>query len=557
MRETILSQLQPALTAIGIDEIPQLSRTANQQHGDWATNIALKCAGSKKMSPLQLAKNIAENIKTGDIITRVTVAAPGFINITLSEQALRSSLTQTPQKVAAKDTVLIEFGQPNTHKSPHIGHLFSYIYGESLARIYEKNGSRVIRANYQGDIGLHVAKCLWAMKQDAANMDDFDDSKSQMTYLQSCYQKGAAAYDAAPAAKEEIDAVNRALYDQRDQELVSRWMMTRQWCVDYYKEFEESLGIRYDKSYFETDIAELGLDLVKKHVPQVFSESDGAVIFKGEDVGLHTRVFINKHHNPTYEAKEVGLAFQKNKDFTFDQAITTTASEQNEYMKVVYRAIELIDPTLRAKLVHLGFGMINLSTGKMSSRTGNIVTAFSLVDDVTQAIIGEYGSEPEQAQIIALAAIKYAFLKSDYRANKSFNIATSVAREGDSGPYILYTYVRTQSVSRQSNSQNHQNVSGSNLATIDNPLHDDERALILLLQEEPDIIETAKRLHAPHIIAGYAYSVAQAYNAFYQSCPILKADASEKEFRLVLSERVGQVLARQLHLLGIQTVDEM
>ena len=557
MHETILSRLQPVLSKLGIDETPQLTRPANSEHGDWATNIALKCASKKGVAPLELAETIAKNILIDEVVTRVIVAAPGFINITLSDEALRSSLTETPEEVVGKNTVLIEFGQPNTHKSPHIGHLFSYIYGESLARIYEASGTRVIRANYQGDIGLHVAKCLWAAKTRQSEIQDLTNPHSQMLFLQSCYQQGATRYEEDSAAKIEIDTLNRALYEGTDKQLIALWQTTRGWCVDYYRQFEQSLGISYDKSYFETNIAQHGLDIVQKHIPTVFSESDGAAIFKGEDEGLHTRVFINKHHNPTYEAKEVGLAFQKSSDFTFDQAITTTASEQNEYMKVVYRAIEHIDPKLAAKLTHLGFGMINLTSGKMSSRSGNIVTAFSLVDDVTQAISREYGSEPSQAQIIALGAIKYAFLKSDYRANKLFDINTSVAREGDSGPYILYTYVRTQSVARLSSETNPENLQATKVESADATLHEDERAILLLLQQEHDILIGAKTLYSPHIIAGYAYSLAQAYNAFYQSCPILKAAGSVKAFRLQLSNAVGQAIARQLNLLGIQTVDEM
>ncbi len=556
IRDQVTALVKQALQAVDIDDTPHLTHPANPDFGDYATNVALKHAKRLGKKPSDLASEIITKIPD-DALIQTATQVNGFINLTLSPTVLLNDLKEEHDRPKTNKTILVEYGQPNTHKSPHIGHLFSYVYGESLARILEAAGNTVIRANYQGDIGLHVAKCLWSVRKHTLS-DSTSNSNDRMLFLQKCYQEGATAYEDDEAAKKEIDQLNKDLYIVSDTELMSLWKETRQWCVDYYQTFEQRLGIKYDRSYFETEIADLGKQIVTDNTPAVFQESDGATIFPGEDYGLHTRVFINRFGNPTYEGKELGLAFQKKEDFTFDQSITTTASEQNEYMKVVYKAIEQINPELSAKLLHIGFGMIQLSSGKMSSRTGNIITAFSLVDDVTGAIQEAFQSTAPDAKHIGLGAIKYAFLKSDARANKTFDIETSIAKEGDSGPYLMYTYVRTQGIVNNTELAHLNDVSdkwGSVVKTYEPT--PEETTLLRLLPQFDEIIEQAALTYAPHHVAHFAFEVAQAFNHFYQQCPIAKADEDVQIVRLAIVKKTADIISKSLRLLGIKTIKTM
>ena len=567
LRDTIGKIISSALTACQIDDEPHLTHPTLTAHGDFSTNVAMLHAKSRGVPPLELAREISSKMEKSSLIKEVTVAPPGFINITLSTPALTQALKNpiNIQKVDKPQNILLEFGQPNTHKMPHIGHLFSYIYGESLARILEAAGHKVYRANYQGDIGPHVARCLWAVQKQTQKLESLETLSQKVLFLQECYQEGAKAAEEHEQAKEEIQTINKALYDGSDEALTKLWKETRASCVEYYQIFEESLGIQFDRSYFETEVEKVGRDIVGKHTPKIFQKGDSdAIVFKGEDYGLHTRVFINRFGNPTYETKELGLTFQKAKDFDFDLSITTTASEQNEYMKVVHKAIEQIDPKAAAKMKHIGYGMITLSTGKMSSRSGNIVTAMSLVnDDVTNKILHDYYEGDKNsitdARTIALAAIKYAFLQSDHAANKTFDIKKSVAREGDSGPYLQYAYVRTQAVLQQA-----PETSLNDVSTIewesgeDGRLHDSERAVLTLLYRFPEIVEAAATSYSPHIVANYTYSLAQSFSTFYQCCPIIKAsDKDTRTLRLAITKAVGDIIQKSLYLLGIKTMDKM
>lgn len=561
--------LKQSLQTLKIDckDIP-LSHPSDPAHGDYATGIALQLAKQLKKNPMDLAQQIADAIPKDESIERTEVANPGFINIWLSPLYLINIMKQIAEKdfdvkeeFANKDrkNILLEFGQPNTHKAPHIGHLFSYIYGESLARVFESQGNKVIRTNYQGDIGLHVAKCLYVARKKPLP-EWVKTLRDKVIYLQECYQEGTEAYEKNTKVKREIDELNDALFRQSDEELNALWKETRQWCLDFYKNgekdksfagFEKLLGIRYDKYYFESETGPIGKSRVEKNISKIFEKSEGAIIFNGEKYGLHKRVFITKQGNPTYEAKDIGLMSLKKNDFPFDLSLVTTANEQNAYWKVVIKACELLFPDLQNKLKHLGFGMINLTTGKMSSRAGKIVNGLFLYEDVRDEIKNKFQIKEEKlAEIIALASIKYSFLKSDPFKNITFDIEKSITKEGNSGPYLLYTFVRTQSILNQSNER-------LNDVTNGGKLEKEEQSLLRLFYQFPEVVEQAAKLYSPSVIATYLFNLAQTYNLFYQKHQVLKAAESKRKLRLALTTATGSIIKQGLNLLGIQTVSKM
>lgn len=544
-----------------IKELPDFQlRRPEPDHGDYSSNIALILARQVKVQPFETAKLITQHLSSLEFIDRVEPVPAGFINFYLKPDYLIENLNvaMTDFKALAKADrpikILFEFGQPNTHKIPHIGHLYSYCYGESSARLLQAVGHQVWRANYQGDIGLHVAKCLWAYQRN--QQPDPAGLAEKVQYLQLCYQQGSQIYEEDESTKEEIDDLNRAIY-LKDSAIVGDWTKTRQWSLDYYRQFEQELGLVFDRYYLESEVSQAGLDIVRRKIGKVFTEDQGAVIFRGEQYGLHTRVFINKFGNPTYEAKDIGLAMQKKQDFSFDQSIVTTAHEQTEYWRVVAKAIELIDPAYQGKIRHIGYGLVNLTTGKMSSRTGQLVTAFDLVAMVT-ARIKEHisakrdyssGEKEKIARLVALGAIKYSFLKSSPGKNISFDLESSISFDGNSGPYLQYTYARCRSVlSRVS-----QAPGATSLPTI----NQEELGLLRCLHRFPSIVKAAAADLAPHTLCSYLFELAQRYNHFYERHQILTDNNASTGFRLALTRGVAEVLKTGLNLLGIEVSERI
>lgn len=554
IKDKIVSLLEDSLKKNGVEtKIINLQHPANIEHGDYSTNAALVYSKQLKKQPLELAKLIKDSISQNEHVEKVTVEPPGFINFFLSEKALLGELKLINEtsvdikKSSKKKTILLEYGQPNTHKTPHIGHLFSYIFGESLARLLEYTGDKVIRANYQGDIGLHVAKCLYQVRTKIEEIKKLKTLKDKVDFLQRCYQEGSKLYEEDEKVQAEIDKLNQKIY-HKNPDVIRLWNETRKWCLDFFQEFEKSLGIKYDKYYFESETAARGKEIVEKYVGDIFTKSDEAIIFKGEKYGLHTRVFITKFGMPTYETKDIGLNELKSQ-LPFDLSIVTTANEQNEYYKIITKTSELIFPQLKRKLKHLGFGLIQLKTGKMSSRTGEIIDAFGVVDLTKESIKKQYSVDQQLAEKVGFAAIKYSFLRSDAYKNIVFDLEKSIIKEGDSGPYLLYTYVRTQSILGKASD------SKTQLTKVN--LNPEEKSILRLIYQFPEVVESAAERYSPHLVATYLFQLAQNFNLFYQKHSVLKADESTKQFRLALTHAVGKIIKEGLYLLGIETVNKM
>jgi len=481
--------------------------------------------------------------------------------------------------------VMIEFTDPNPFKEFHIGHLYSNIVGESLARILEANGAIVWRGDYFGDVGMHVAKSLYGLqkkfaadKQDMVGLAKLPLEK-RIAYLGQAYAQGASAFEEDTEAAEEIKKLNRLVYiaaqrmwekekgmkpqiDYRKDHAIDESLLDtvyqlytvgREWSLAYFELIYKRLGTTF-KAYFPESIAgERGYKLVKDHITDgVFVKSEGAIVFPGEKFDLHTRVFINSLGLPTYEAKELGLAPWKYEEFSYDLSLIVTGNEINAYFKVLVSAMKQINSELGEKTKHLGHGMVRLPEGKMSSRTGKIKTGESLLDEAKKRA-GELATEGDGdiADIVGQAAIKYAFLKQSLGKDVIFNFDESISFEGNSGPYLQYTYVRTKSVLSKSGE-----VSVDSFETPEH-LEVEERDLLRLFTKFSEIVEEAATRYAPSTLCTYLFEVAQAFNLFYQKHQILKADGQTKAFRLTLTRTTGQVLKQGLSLLGIQAPERM
>jgi arginyl-tRNA synthetase len=346
-------------------------------------------------------------------------------------------------------------------------------------------------------------------------------------------------------------ALNKKVYgfheaNDHDSPLAQIYWTCRQWSYDYFDAFYARIGTHFEKYYPESQTASLGLEKVRQQVGSVFAESDGAIVFKGEEYGLHTRVFINREGIPTYETKDVGLIFKKWEDYHFDKSVVITGNEQEQYMAVVLKAIEQFAPELAQKTSHLTHGIVKLTGGvKMSSRKGNILRAVDVLDAAASANREATGNEDEQ---VVLGAVKYAFLKQRMGGDIIYDPAESVSLQGNSGPYLQYAHARAASILRKASEQNFTPV----FAYEYNP---SERSLVRKLTEYPEIIEKAVTDMMPHIVCTYLYELAQVFNRFYEQNRVIGDEHEARRLTLV-SAYVG-VLKSGLKLLGIHAPDSM
>lgn len=521
---------------------------------DFSTNAPLKLAKTLKKSPLIIAEELAQNLKNQTFFEHIelNVSAPGFLNFILPDEYLNAKIANFSANFAKNissdeyfgKTVICEFSDPNPFKVLHVGHLYTSIIGDSISRLFEYAGAKVIRANFGGDVGLHVAKTMYILAQKSLQDIRIED-------IANCYVEGTAAYEDSPEAKKEITKLNKEIYQINAENIHGTPLSDLYWhgrelSYTYFKDFYARIGLKFDKYYPESTVASLGLKIVKEQLEKgVYQESAGAVVFDGEKFGLHTRVFINQVGVPTYEAKDVGLIFTKWNDYHFDKSVVITGNEQLDYMKVVLKSVEQYAPELVAKTSHLTHGLVKLPGNvKMSSRKGNFLKAVDVLDMVRDALKSEYQNEDE---VVALAATKYAFLKYKMGGQIIFDPQESVKMTGNSGTYLLYSAVRAKKILEKTKNQSqHQNQ---------HSLTTPERNLIKKILAYKNVLSEALSEMAPHKVATYLYGLSQDFSRFYENCPV--AGSPEESSRKQLVKLYLDIMTHGLNLLGIVIPEEM
>jgi len=547
METRIRDVVAAALADIGAPDVAfAVERPADHSHGDYAINAALVVAKILGKNPKEVADTIASGITKAlkEEVTSVTVAGPGFINVTLARSVITSEILRATGKDWGRGTanegvrVMMEYTDPNPFKEMHIGHLMSNAIGESVARLIEFSGATVSHVNYEGDVGPHVAKCLWGL-QKVGNLEP-----ANATDIGKAYTHGAKAYEESPDAKAEIDALNRAIYKNEDRELAELWRKGREVSLAAFEEICKVLGTKFDYYFFESETAPIGLDIVRKNLENgVFEESDGAIVYKGEKKGKHTRVFITSQGTPTYETKEIGLAFLKEERWPADVSIIVTATEQVGHFMVVLEALKEVAPALGEKTSHLAHGMLKLPSGKMSSREGNVVTARTFINDLIEQV-SEKSEDPIVAEQVALGAIKYPILRQALGSNIIFDPEKSLSLEGDSGPYLQYAMVRAKSILA---------TAGNDGDAKDAPA---EPYLIeRLITRFPEVAARAERERAPHHVAQYLTQLAGEWNSFYAANRILGGE--HEAYKLLVARAFVTTMENGLWLLAIPTPAKM
>lgn len=551
MKEEIVKKIESILKNLGVEN-PKVNFdvSARPETGDYSSSVAMAYAKSLGKKPIELAEEIKSKLNLENI--KVEVAQPGFINFFFDKEYYGDVVKKIIEDknlgktdIFSGQKVFFEHSQPNPFKAFHIGHLMGNCIGESVARIIRANGAEMQIASYHGDVGLHVAKAVWALKKGI----DFD----------SAYAEGHKVYEDNEESKKEILEINKKIYDESDNEISKLYEDGRQKSLEKFESLYERLDSHFDFHFYESESGEIGGELVRGNIGKVFEKGDnGAVIFKGENFEpkTHTRVFLNSEGLPTYEAKELGLAQIKKDWFAYDKSITVTANEQDSFFKVVEVAIGEVFPELKGKLKHLSHGMLKLPSGKMSSRTGTIISAEDLIEQVKEKVLEKMKdsevSENEKSEIaeqISLGAIKYSILRQAIGGDIIFDFDKSISFEGDSGPYLQYSSVRARSLVKKADGV----VNSSYKLPKDWSTTNLER----LLERFPGAIEKAGREYAPHHLATYLVELSSEFNSFYASHKIIDEGDNTSAYRIAITTAFYFVMMKGLDLLAIQVPEKM
>ncbi len=527
--ETAISNALAGLGAEGVAFV--VERPGELEHGDYATNAALAAGKILKKNPKEVATELAAMLE-GKVagVKKIEVAGVGFINFTISGMTIKDIVHEAHETAWGSNNlykgkkVMVEYTDPNPFKEFHIGHLMSNAIGESVARLLEAGGAKVTRANYQGDVGLHVAKAIWGKQQ-----------KPDLSWGEA-YVYGSSEYE--KESKDAIDTINKKVYE-RSADIVPMYTEGRESSLAHFEELYKILGTKFDKYFFESETWQIGMELVKKNIGPVFEESEGAVVYKGEQDGLHTRVFLTKAGLTTYEAKDLGLLKLKEEAGNFDVSITITASEQKEYFKVVLAAAKKIDEVkdIANKTQHVTHGMMRFQEGKMASRKGNVITGESLLKDLTEEARGR--------EDVAVGAIKYTVLRSGNGKDIIFDPAKSLSLEGDSGPYVQYALVRARSLLRKAAD-----------AEVVQPPASGPGPLERLLIHFPEVVEHAASELEPHYVVTYITEIASHFNSWYAGERMI-VDGKITSRTVAVIKAVENTLAQGLKILGIPAPEEM
>lgn len=567
MKNELEEQISQTVKELFDEDVKVELTRPDDKFGDYSTNVTLSLAQKTGKNPREIGETLAAKLRDnlGEQVKEISLAGPGFINLRLSDQALASGLNKSPAKLYENKTIVAEYSDPNPFKVLHAGHLYTSIVGNSIANLLAAADGNVHRVNFGGDVGLHVGKTMWGIVHHAGG-ESLDEAAAKYYVLEEVaakplneraanmgerYVEGNNAYENNEQAKEQIVAFNTRVYklhedNDHDSDFAQIYWTCREWSYQYFKDFYNQIGIApFEKFYPESETAPLGVATVKEQLSKgVYEESEGAVVFKGEPYGLHTRVFINSRGLPTYEGKEVGLIMKKWDDYHFDKSFVITGNDIVGYMQVVMKSVEQFEPEMVKRSQHLTHGQVKLAGGvKMSSRKGNLLLADDILDSASEAAkkLGE-----QNGTDVAYAAVKYAFLKNRIGGDIIYDPQESVSLEGNSGPYLQYAHARACSILAKAGS------SGEGELKDLNP---GERSLLRKITEFSEIVEKASQELMPHHVCTYIYELAQEFNRFYEHNRVIGDERAGLRLKLVAS--YADTLKNGLELLAISAPDKM
>jgi arginyl-tRNA synthetase len=510
------------------------------QFGDFSSNIAMQLSKQLQRNPREIAEELAQRLRSVSEVKDVSVAGPGFLNITLTDDVLVSMLDM--HDFRADKTVVIETNNPNPFKAMHIGHAYNAIIADTIANLIEHEGNHVYRVSYHGDVGMHVGRSMYALLRyidgDVAKLEQINPAERN-TFMSRMYAEGSQAYKEDEAAKPVIDELAKQSFTREDPTYRAVYDIIFDWSFEEIATNVARLGNKpVEKKFLESDADVRGVQIVREHTPGVFEESDGALIFRGSDHGGFDNVFVGSNGLGLYGARDVGLIALKREQYHPDKSYIVTAEEQKDYFRGVLAAAALITPEEADVTTNISTGTVKLASGKMSSRSGDVIEISWLFDQITEAIKSRGG---EVTDDVVAGALRYAFLRVRIGGDVVFDINDSVSIQGNSGPYLQYAHARACSILAKASGMSDQAPTD----TFDST----ERALLQKLTEYTEIVDKATAELLPHHICNYLYELSQVFNHFYEHATVIGDD--RETTRLWLVEKYRLTLAGGLGILGI------
>ena len=542
-----------------------------------------------KGNPVQIGTQIGDYlVENVDEVSKYNVVK-GFLNIVIENSyylnffnAISDETDFGYVKSQSDDAVMVEYSSPNTNKPLHLGHIRNNLLGYSVAEILKASGKKVYKTQIINDRGIHICKSMLAWQKfgegetpESSGLKGdhlvgkyyvaFDKVyKEQIAELAEAGTPKEKAEKEAPILLEAQDMLRK--WEAGDDEVVSLWKKMNGWVYDGFDTTYKNLGVDFDTLYYESDTYLLGRDVVKDGLERgvFFKKEDGSVWIDLTDEGLDEKIVLRSDGTAVYMTQDIGTAIQRVTDFPdINGMVYTVGNEQDYHFKVLFLILKKLGYSWAEQLYHLSYGMVDLPSGKMKSREGTVVDADDLIknmEDTAESISQELGklegySEVEKKQLyrtIGLGALKYYILKVDPKKRILFNPEESVDFQGNTGPFIQYTYARIQSILRKAD-----NVKSSAVETsLD--LHEKEKELLKQIQLFPETVQLAAENFSPALIANYTYDLVKEFNSFYQQVSILgETDEQKKNFRVQLSQNVGEVIQSAFRLLGIDVPERM
>ena len=603
IEQQIINAALAAVKELYGQEVPekmvQLQKTKKEFEGN-LTLVVFPFLKISRKKPDETAREIGEYIKQNCEAIADFNAVGGFLNLVIDKKAWLGLLNEMNQNekfgekpvTEASPLVMIEYSSPNTNKPLHLGHVRNNLLGWSLAQIMEANGNRVVKTNIVNDRGIHICKSMLAWQkfgngetpETSGKKGDhligdyyvaFDKHyRAEVAELKAKYvAEGMDEEQAEKKAKEESPLIKEAhemlvKWEQNDPEVRALWKKMNDWVYAGFDETYKALGVGFDKIYYESNTYLVGKKKVEEGLAKglFFRKDDNSVWADLTDEGLDQKLLLRSDGTSVYMTQDIGTAEMRFNDFPIDKMIYVVGNEQNYHFQVLSILLDRLGFKWGKELVHFSYGMVELPNGKMKSREGTVVDADDLIAAMvadakqTSEELGKFKDMSEEerneiARIVGLGALKYFILKVDARKNMLFNPEESIDFNGNTGPFIQYTYARIRSILRKAQAEGI-NIPATLADTM--PLNEKEIELIQKLNEFGAAVEQAGKDYSPSGIANYCYELTKAFNQFYHDYSILGADTEEeKVVRLVLAQNVGKTLKNGMALLGIEVPERM
>ena len=514
-------------------------------------------------NPKEEADKLQKKIKLPDFLEKIETKGP-YLNFYFNKSMFTTSVLTTIQKEKKEygkgkenQKILVEYCGPNTNKPLHLGHIRNMALGNATVRILEFQGNNVIPVNIINDRGIHICKSMLAYQKWGKNQKP---NKKGDHFVGDYYVLFSQKVKEHPELEHEAKEMLLA-WEEEDPKVHELWRKMNSWVLEGFQETYNRFGITFEKEYFESEIYKQGKEVAFEGLKKgVFEKNDDKSITAPlEKYGMTNKVVLRGDGTSVYITQDMYLAQQRYEDYKFDKLIYVVASEQSMHFKQLFKILELLKRKFAKNLFHLSYGMVHLPTGRMKSREGTVVDADDIMDEISALAQKEVEKryknlsakeKKKRGEFISLAAIKFFMLRSDANRDMVFDPKESLSFEGETGPYLQYTYARANSILNK--------CEGKITKVNYNLLTDEkEQALIALLSQFPSKIEETAKHYKPHIVCRYLLDLAQAFNEFYHSCHVISEDEKLMQARIMLVAATKQVLANGLGVLGIHAPEEM